>query len=188
MLYVFEERDIHGSTRCPLGEISNWNNFVPGGSVRLISAGPQKCSCRLTMSRTALWFLMVLNPSSPGSSLSATTGVVKLSMTVVPFSQDIAIGSMQSCVHVWFSLPTPLSLKGLVLLFWEGVRPCCIAILAHSWAHLSPHRFATEPGSSKEMVYHRATLFRMVDILTIYFTMIDESRWCSFWHGPLIAI
>ena len=30
---------VHGRTRCPLGEISNWKDFVPGGSIRLISEG-----------------------------------------------------------------------------------------------------------------------------------------------------
>ena len=87
---------VHGRTRCPLGEISNWKDFVPGGSVRLISEGPQKCSCRFTIFKTALLFLMVLNPNNPGGSLPATTGVVKLPMTVVSFSRDIARGSVQS--------------------------------------------------------------------------------------------
>ncbi len=56
---------VHGRTRCPLGEISNWKDFVPGGIVRLISEGPQKCNCRFTISRTALLFLMVLAPGLP---------------------------------------------------------------------------------------------------------------------------
>ena len=142
-------KSVHGRTRCPLGEISNWKDFVPDGSIRLISEGPQKCSCRFTMSRTALLFLMVLRPRSPGSSLFATTGVVKLPVTAVSFSRDIAIGSVQSWVHVWFPLPTPMTLRGLARLFWDGLSPCWSAILAHSWAHLSPQRFATEPGSAR---------------------------------------
>ena len=139
-----------GSIKCPDGACNMSNVSDPGLNSILDSPGPVKVISIVVKSIIARCSINVFSPNSAGKALSSTVGVVNMpSTTRCEFFALRATGKLQSWVHVWQSLPTPETCKGLSLRFcsaFRPLRPARIAVRRHQGV---PLRFPHEPGSMR---------------------------------------